>query len=78
VRIGANVEQGAVARICHKLIDRGWRRGIRAVPTATVPLAAAGERGVGRLGQVRGDPGRGQLLAESAWSAVPALPLARF
>jgi hypothetical protein len=26
-----------------------------------VPLAAAGERGVGRLGQMRGDPGRGQL-----------------
>jgi hypothetical protein len=29
-----------------------------------VPLAAAGERGVGRLGQVRRDPGRGQLLRE--------------
>jgi hypothetical protein len=43
-----------------------------------VPLAAAGERGIGRLGQMRGDPGGGQLLAESAWSAVPALPLARF
>ena len=27
-----------------------------------VPLAAAGERGVGRLGQMRRDPGRGQLL----------------
>jgi hypothetical protein len=43
-----------------------------------VPLAAAQRRGVGRLGQVRGDARRGQLLAESAWSAVPALPLARF
>ena len=36
------------------------------------------ERGVGWLGQMRRDAGRGQLLAESAWSAVPALPLARF
>jgi len=27
-----------------------------------VPLAAAGERGAGRLGQIRRDPGRGQLL----------------
>src|SRR5437016_2111748 len=26
-----------------------------------VPLAAAGERGTGRLGQMRGDPGSGQL-----------------
>jgi hypothetical protein len=43
-----------------------------------VPLAAAGGRGISRLGQMRGDPGRGQFLAESAWSAVPALPLARF
>jgi hypothetical protein len=43
-----------------------------------VPLLPAQRGGIGRLGQVRGDPGRGQLLAESAWSAVPALPLARF
>jgi hypothetical protein len=27
-----------------------------------VPLAAAGERGISRLGQMRCDPGRGQLL----------------
>jgi hypothetical protein len=27
-----------------------------------VPLAAAGGSGVGRLAEVRGDPGRGQLL----------------
>jgi hypothetical protein len=43
-----------------------------------VPLAAAGEGGVARLGDMRRDAGRGQFLAESAWSAVPALPLARF
>jgi hypothetical protein len=43
-----------------------------------MPLAAAGEGGVGRLGDMRRDPGRSQLPAESAWSAVPALPLARF
>jgi hypothetical protein len=43
-----------------------------------VPFAAAGESGVGRLADVRRDAGRGQFLAESAWSAVPALPLARF
>jgi len=29
-----------------------------------VPLAAAGERGIGRLGQVRRDPGGGQLLGD--------------
>jgi|HubBroStandDraft_1064217.scaffolds.fasta_scaffold400912_2 hypothetical protein len=29
-----------------------------------VPLAAAGERGIGRLGQVRRDPGRGQFLGD--------------
>jgi hypothetical protein len=43
-----------------------------------VPLAAAGEGGAGRPGQMRPDAGRGQFPAESAWSAVPALPLARF
>jgi hypothetical protein len=29
-----------------------------------VPLAAAGERGVGRLGQMHRDAGRGQLLGD--------------
>jgi len=29
-----------------------------------VPLAAAGERGAGRLGQMRRDAGRGQLLGD--------------
>ena len=29
-----------------------------------VPLAAAGERGAGRLGQMHRDPGRGQLLGD--------------
>jgi hypothetical protein len=43
-----------------------------------VPFLPAQRGGIGRLGQVRRDTGRGQLLAESAWSAVPALPLARF
>jgi len=43
-----------------------------------VPLAGAGEGGIRRLGQMCRDAGRGQFLAESAWSAVPALPLARF
>ncbi len=43
-----------------------------------VPLAGAGEGGIRRLGQMCSDAGRGQFLAESAWSAVPALPLARF
>jgi hypothetical protein len=43
-----------------------------------VPFPPPPGGGAGRLGQMRRDPGRGQLLAESAWSAVPALPLARF
>ena len=36
-----------------------------------VPLAAAGERGVGRLGQVPGDPGRGQLLGHIPPARAP-------
>jgi hypothetical protein len=43
-----------------------------------MPLAAASRSGVGWFPDMRGDPGCGQFLAESAWSAVPALPLARF
>jgi hypothetical protein len=39
-----------------------------------VPLAAAGGRGVGRLGQVRRDPGRGQLLGDVP---PPGAPLDR-
>ena len=39
-----------------------------------VPLAAAGERGVGRLGQMRRDPGRGQLLGDIP---PPGAPLDR-
>jgi hypothetical protein len=39
-----------------------------------VPLAAAGERGVRRLGQVRRDPGRGQLLRDVP---PPGAPLGR-
>jgi hypothetical protein len=35
-----------------------------------VPLAAAVRRGVGRLGQVRRDPGRGQLLGDVSTSPV--------
>ena len=36
-----------------------------------VPLAAAGERGVGRLGQMRRNPGRGQLLRDIPPSGAP-------
>jgi hypothetical protein len=36
-----------------------------------VPLAAAGERGVGRLGQMRGDPGSGQLLGHIPPARAP-------
>jgi len=39
-----------------------------------VPLAAAGERGVGRLGQMRRDPGRGQLPGDVP---PPGAPLDR-
>ena len=39
-----------------------------------VPLAAPGERGIGRLGQVRRDPGRGQLLGDIP---PPGAPLDR-
>jgi len=39
-----------------------------------VPLAAAGERRVGRLGQVRRDAGRGQLLGDIP---PPGAPLGR-
>jgi len=39
-----------------------------------VPLAAAGERGVGRLGQMRRDPGRGQFLDDIP---PPGAPLDR-
>jgi hypothetical protein len=39
-----------------------------------VPLAAAGEGGVGRLGQMRRDPGRGQLLGHIP---PPGAPLDR-
>jgi hypothetical protein len=39
-----------------------------------VPLAAAGERGVGRLGQMHRDPGRGQLLGNIT---PPGAPLDR-
>jgi hypothetical protein len=39
-----------------------------------VPLAAAGERGVGRLGQMRRDAGRGQLLGHIP---PPGAPLDR-
>jgi hypothetical protein len=39
-----------------------------------VPLAAAGERGVRRLGQMRRDPGRGQLLRDIP---PPGAPLDR-
>jgi hypothetical protein len=39
-----------------------------------VPLAAAGEGGVGRLGDVRRDPGRGQLLGDVP---PPGAPLHR-
>jgi len=39
-----------------------------------VPLAAAGERGVGRPGQMRRDPGRGQLLDDIP---PPGAPLDR-
>ena len=39
-----------------------------------VPLAAAGERGVGRLGQVRAQPGRGHLLGDVP---PPGAPLER-
>ena len=39
-----------------------------------VPLAAAGERGVGRLGQMRRDAGRGQLLGDIP---PPGAPLDR-
>ena len=39
-----------------------------------VPLAAAGERGIGRLGQMRRDPGRGQLLGDIP---PPGAPLHR-
>jgi hypothetical protein len=39
-----------------------------------VPLAAAGERGVGRLGQMHRDPGRGQLLRDVP---PPGAPLDR-
>jgi hypothetical protein len=36
-----------------------------------VPLAAAGERGTGRLGQMRRDPGRGQLLGDVPPAGAP-------
>jgi hypothetical protein len=39
-----------------------------------VPLAAAGERGIGRLGQMRRDAGRGQLLSDIP---PPGAPLDR-
>jgi hypothetical protein len=39
-----------------------------------VPLAAAGERGIGRLGQMRRDTGRGQLLSHVP---PPGAPLDR-
>jgi hypothetical protein len=39
-----------------------------------VPLAAAGERGVGRLGQMRRDTGRGQFLGDVP---PPGAPLGR-
>jgi hypothetical protein len=39
-----------------------------------MPLAAAGERGVGRLGQMHRDPGRGQLLRDVP---PPSAPLDR-
>jgi hypothetical protein len=39
-----------------------------------VPLAATGERGIGRLGQARRDPGRGQLLGDVP---PPGAPLDR-
>jgi hypothetical protein len=39
-----------------------------------VPLAAAGERGAGRLGQMRRDAGRGQLLSDIP---PPGAPLNR-
>ena len=39
-----------------------------------VPLAAPGERGVGRLGQVHADPGRGQLPGDVP---PPGAPLHR-
>jgi hypothetical protein len=39
-----------------------------------VPLAAAGERGAGRLGQVRRDPGRGQFPGDVP---PPGAPLDR-
>ena len=39
-----------------------------------VPLAAAGERGIRRLGQMRRDPGRGQLLCDIP---PPGAPLDR-
>jgi hypothetical protein len=37
-----------------------------------MPLAAAGERGVGRLGQMRRDPGRGQLLGDIPPARAPS------
>jgi hypothetical protein len=37
-----------------------------------VPLAAAGERGVGRLGQMRRDPRRGQFLGDIPPSGAPS------
>ena len=36
-----------------------------------VPLAAAGERGIGRLGQMRRDPGRGQFLGDIPPARAP-------
>jgi hypothetical protein len=39
-----------------------------------VPLAAAGGRGIGRLGQMRRDAGRGQLLGDIP---PPGAPLDR-
>jgi hypothetical protein len=36
-----------------------------------VPLAAAGERGIGRLGQMRRDPGSGQLLGHIPPARAP-------
>jgi len=36
-----------------------------------VPLAAAGERGVGRLGQMRRDPRRGQFLSDIPPARAP-------
>ena len=36
-----------------------------------VPFAAAGKRGAGRFGQMRRDPGRGQLLGDIPPAGAP-------